>query len=101
MVRHVALFRFKPEATWEDVSKLEAALRQLPAKIPCIQSYRFGRNIGLQEGNADFALVADFPDEDGLRTYASHPDHLEVIKTLVRPIMAGREAIQYVIEDTE
>lgn len=101
MVRHVALFRLKPEATSEDVSRLEAALRQLPAKIPCIQSYRFGRDLGLQDGNADFGLVADFLDEAGLRTYANHPEHLDVIENLVRPITAQREAIQYVIEHTE
>jgi hypothetical protein len=94
----VALFRWKPEATAADVSKVEAALRQLPDKIPCIQSYRFGRDLGVQEGNADFGLVADFIDEDGLQTYANHPEHQAVIRELIRPIMAGREAIQYVIE---
>ena len=94
----MALFRWKPETTAADVSKVEAALRQLPDKIPCIQSYRFGRDLGVQEGNADFGLVADFIDEDGLQTYANHPEHQAVIRELIRPIMAGREAIQYVIE---
>jgi hypothetical protein len=101
MLRHVALFRWKAEATAEDVSKLEAALHDLPGKIPCIQSYRFGRDLGVQEGNADFALVADFADEDGLQTYANHPQHQEVIATLIRPIMEKREAIQYVIDHTD
>ena len=27
------------------------------AKIPCIVAYRFGRDIGVQDGNADFALA--------------------------------------------
>ena len=101
MLRHVALFHWKPEATAEDVSKIEAALHQLPDKIPCIQSYRFGRDLGVQDGNADFALVADFVDEEGLRTYATHPDHQAVIRDLIRPIMASREAIQYVIDHTD
>jgi hypothetical protein len=101
MLRHVALFRWKPETTSEDISKLEAALRQLPAKIPCIQSYRFGRNLDLQEGNADFGVVADFADEAGLRTYSDHPDHQAVLKNLLRPITARRDAIQYVIEHPE
>lgn len=98
MLRHVALFRWKPETTEEDVSKVEAALRLLPAKIPCIQSYRFGRDLGVQDGNADFGLVADFVDEDGLETYANHPEHRAVIVNLIRPITERREAIQYVIE---
>lgn len=98
MLRHVALFRWKPEATAGDVSKVEAALYQLPAKIPCIRSYRFGRDVGVQDGNADFAVVADFTDQEGLLTYASHPDHQAVIQNLIRPILAQREAIQYVID---
>ena len=80
MLRHVALFRWKPEATAADVSRVEAALHQLPSKIPCIQAYRFGRDLGVQDGNADFALVADFA---------------------IRPIMAQREAIQYVIDRSD
>jgi hypothetical protein len=76
VLRHVALFRWKPEATAEDVSKVEAALHQLPAKIPCIQSYRFGRDLGVQDGNA-------------------------VIQNLIRPILAQRVAIQYVIDHSD
>jgi len=101
VLRHIALFRWKPEATAEDVSKIEAALHRLPGKIPCIQSYRFGRDLGVQEGNADFALVADFSDEEALAVYANHPDHLAVIQNLIRPIMAQREAIQYVIDHSD
>jgi hypothetical protein len=98
VLRHVVVFRWKPEATAQDVSKVEAALRGLPEKIPCIHSYRFGRDLGVQEGNADFGMVADFTDEQGLKTYANHPDHQAIINNLIRPILAGREAIQYVID---
>ncbi len=101
MLRHVVLFRWKPQATAEDVSKVEAALHQLPGKIPCIQAYRFGRDLGVQDGNADFALVADFADEEGLRTYANHPDHQAVLTSTIRPILAQREAIQYVIDHAD
>ena len=101
MVRHVALFRWKPQTTAEDVARVEEALRTLPAKIPCIQSYRFGRDLGVQEGNADFALVADFVDEKALETYATHPDHQAVLRERIRPILAQREAIQYVIDHAD
>jgi hypothetical protein len=101
MLRHVALFRWKPETTAADISKVEAALHQLPSKIPCILAYRFGRDLGVQDGNADFALVADFTDQEGLAIYANHPDHLAVIQNLIRPIVAQREAIQYVIDHSD
>jgi hypothetical protein len=64
VLRHIALFRRKPEATAADVSRVEAALHQLP-------------------------------------TYANHPDHQAVIQNLIRPIMAQREAIQYVIDHAD
>ena len=101
MVRHVALFRWKPDTAEADVSKLEQELHGLPTKIACIQSYRFGRDLGLQEGNADFAIVADFTDEAGLEQYANHPDHQEVLNGRIRPMLAHREAIQYVIDQTD
>jgi hypothetical protein len=101
VLRHVALFRWKPQTTAEDVSKIEAAMHQLPTKIPWIQSYRFGRDLGIMAGNADFALVADFADQEALTTYANHPDHLAVIQNLIRPILAQREAIQYVIDQSD
>jgi Stress responsive A/B Barrel Domain len=98
VVRHVALFHWKADTTAEDVSKVEEALHQLPTKIACIQSYRFGRDLGVQDGNADFALVADFVDQEALETYANHPDHQAVLTTLIRPITDRRVAIQYVID---
>jgi hypothetical protein len=101
VVRHVALFRWKPETTAADVSKLEQELHALPTRIACIQSYRFGRDLGLQEGNADFAIVADFIDAAGLEEYANHPDHLAVLNGRIRPMLAHREAIQYVIDHTD
>jgi hypothetical protein len=94
----VALFRWKPETTAAEVSELEQELQALPARIACIQSYRFGRDLGLQEGNADFAIVADFIDEAGLEEYANHPDHQAVLNGRIRPMLAHREAIQYVVD---
>jgi hypothetical protein len=101
MLRHVALFRWKPEVSAADVSLIEEGLRTLPSQIPSIQSYRFGRDLGIQDGNADFAVVADFVDEQGLRTYSEHPAHVAVLTERIRPVLARREAIQYVIEDSD
>ena len=101
MLRHVVLFRWKPDTTDAQVSGVEAALHALPDRIPCIQSYRYGRDLAIQDGNADFALVADFIDHDGLATYANHPEHQAVLREQIRPIMQSREAVQYVIEDRD
>jgi len=71
VLRRVALFRWKPETTAAEVSKVEAALHQLPTKIPCILSYRFGRDLGVHDGNADFARVAQ---REAIQCVIEHPD---------------------------
>jgi hypothetical protein len=101
MVRHIALFRWKEGTTEADVSRVEEGLRPLPSQIPCIRAYRFGRDLGIQAGNADFAVVADFEDEEALRSYAEHPVHVAVVEERIHPLVRAREAIQYVIEDSE
>ena len=42
-------------------------------------------------------MVADFDDADGYRVYRDHPAHVAVIAERIRPILAGRAAVQYVI----
>ncbi len=101
MLRHVALFRWKPEATAENIARLEHGLSGLPAKIPAINAYHFGRNLGIQQGNADFAVVADFADQAGFEAYTRDPVHQAVINERLRPILAHREAIQYIIDRTD
>jgi hypothetical protein len=96
VIRHVAVFRWNPEAPPASVEAFASALGGLPALIPEIRSYRFGPDarLGLS-ANADFAVVADFDDAEGLAAYAHHPAHQDVIGRLLRPIVADRLAVQF------
>ncbi len=93
-VHHIVLFRWKPETTREQVAELAVGLSGLPALLPSIRSYDFGEDLGLAEGNVDFAIVAGFDDEAGYREYAEHPDHLAFIRDRLRPLIAERAALQ-------
>ena len=95
MFRHVALFRFQSEATAEQREALIARLRALPAQIPELRAYHIGADAGLNPGNFEFAVVADFDDVSDYRIYADHPDHQVVITEYLRPILAERAAVQY------
>ena len=59
MIRHVAVFTFTDEATDEDVVAMESALAGLPAAIAEIRSYTIGRDLGLGDGNYDYAVIGD------------------------------------------
>jgi hypothetical protein len=95
VIRHCVVFRFAEGTTAEQVEALAAALRTLPDRIPGIEGYTVGADLGLRPANADFAVVADFADEDAFLTYSGHPDHLAVIEEFVTPIVTERHAVQF------
>jgi len=92
---HVAVFTWKVGVTDADVRALCDGLAALPGTIDEIQGYRFGADAGLADGNADFAVVADFADGAAFRAYASHPAHLDVVDRLLKPLLDRRSAVQF------
>ena len=96
MIRHVVLFRWKPEATDEQKKLVAAELGKLPSAIPSIRSYVLGADAGINKGNAEFAVTADFDDEAGYLAYRDDPTHREVIASHITPIAAERIAAQFV-----
>ncbi|MEU2347971.1 Dabb family protein [Modestobacter sp. NPDC049651] len=97
MIRHVVLFTWTESTDAATRAATVAALRRLPEEVGGMTGFAVGPDAGLVEGNADTALVADFPDEAAYRTYAEHPRHLEVIAEHVRPHLASRTAVQYAV----
>ena len=95
MFRHVVLFNWTPEATEEQKERMTEELGRLPALIPSLRAYHFGRNAGINPGGYDFGLVADCDDLDGYLAYRDNPEHRAVIDRFITPIVAQRVAIQY------
>jgi hypothetical protein len=97
MLRHVAVFTWSDAAGPDRRASAEAALRRLPEVVGGMSSLVVASDAGLVEGNADTVLIADFPDADAFRRYAEHPVHRAVLDEHVRPWLAGRAAVQYVV----
>ena len=74
MIRHTVMFRWTPNWTNDQRVAVENALGELPGVVPTIRSYHFGSDIGVNEGNFDFVVVADFDDVEGFLVYRDHPD---------------------------
>jgi hypothetical protein len=94
VIRHIALFRWKPEATAEQKALVATELARLPAIVPSVRSFVTGPDAGISEGNADFAVLAEFDDEAGLAAYRDDPTHRAIIADHIAPIMAERTAVQ-------
>jgi Stress responsive A/B Barrel Domain len=95
MFRHASLFTFTPETTQERQQELARQLRTLPGAIQEIKVYHVGPDAGLNPGNYQVGIVADFASVEDYLVYRDHPVHQELIQAYVRPIVANRAAVQY------
>ncbi len=95
MFRHVVLFTWRPDATQDAKEALHRELPKMPVAIGQIRAYRFGPDAGVNPGNSDYAVVADFDDKAGYLAYRDHPAHRDLVTRFVTPIVAGRAAIQF------
>jgi hypothetical protein len=90
--RHVVLLTLDEAC---DVDGLVGALRALPERIPALDHYVVGRDLGLREGNATVAIVADCADEAAWRAYVDHPAHRQVVEEWITPHAVGRQSVQH------
>jgi Stress responsive A/B Barrel Domain len=97
MIRHVVLFAWTDEATSEQKQRVADELRALPPQMSGLRAYHVGHDAGLVDGNADFAVVADFDDVASFLAYREHPAHRAVINDSIAPITRQRSAVQYEI----
>ena len=93
--RHVVLFRWNADATEEQKQAAQDRLNTLPGVIPELRAYSCGGDAGINPGNADFAVVADFADRDAYLVYRDHPVHRRIVDEYLTPIVAERYAVQY------
>jgi stress responsive alpha/beta barrel protein len=95
MIRHVVLFTWSEEADAERRATALAALRRLQQDVGGMTSMVVADDAQLTDGNAHTVLIADFPDVEAFRRYASDPVHQAVLAEHVRPWLAARSAVQY------
>jgi hypothetical protein len=89
------MIRLTQDMTDAQKEALRAGLGRLPEVIPEIRSFRFGEDAGLNEGNFDFVVTADFDDADGYLAYRDHPDHKQLVAELMAPFVTKRAAVQF------
>ena len=100
MVKHIILWTLKDEYTNEEKSKIKAGIKSglegLMGKIEGLESIKVYTE-GLQSSNADLMLDSTFKDENALKGYAVHPEHVAVANEIVRPFTATRSCLDFEI----
>ena len=96
MIRSIALFRFKPGTSTEQIATIDAAMKGL--RLKGMRSWAMLPDLGFREGNMQYIVVADFDDEAAYREYDADPEHNRVRRELLAPIAERVERLQYRVE---
>lgn len=96
MLRHCVMFKFKEDATKEQVKEVVDALAALPKKIDSIVDFENGVNNSEEGRSKGFTHVflITFKDEKGREKYLPHPAHNEFIQKAL-PIIDDVLVVDY------
>jgi len=95
MIRHVVVITWLPAATGEQKQRARDELGTLPPLMSGLRNYTLGTDIGVNAGNADLAIVADFDDTASYLAYRDHPAHVDIVSRFIAPIAVQRRAVQF------
>ena len=98
MVKHIILWKLKDALSGEEKKEVKAGIKEglegLKGKIPGLIDIKV-RTEGLASSNADVMLDSAFESEEALKGYSSHPAHVQVADTKVRPYTEIRMCLDY------
>ena len=85
-VKHIVIFKYKPSATAEQISRVTEAFKSLKTKIPGIISFEYGVNNSPENLNKGFTHVylLTFANAKARDQYLPHPEHKKFGELLSR-----------------
>ena len=98
MVKHIILWHLKDELSTEEKKEVKRGIKEglegLKGKIPGLLEIKVITE-GLVSSNAEVMLDSSFEDEEALKVYATHPEHVAVADGKVRPFTKTRLCLDY------
>ena len=99
-LRHVVSFKFKPDATQEQIDAVVVAFRDLKKSIPQIQVFEWGTNVSPEKHDKGFThcFILTFQSEKDRDDYLVHSEHKKFGQNL-GPVLADVFVIDYWVKD--
>ena len=96
MVKHVILWKLKDEIADKAAVKagIKTGLEGLKGVVPGLVDIRVNTE-GLASSTADVMLDSTFESAAALKGYSTHPAHVEVANTKVRPYTQTRMCLDF------
>ena len=95
MFTHIWSMTFTEEATTDQRADFVATMAELPSQIEGVQSFRSGVDLGLNPGNSDVVIVAEFAEATAWSAYLDASAHVAFVHDRVTPLCASCGAIQF------
>ena len=93
MVKHIVMFKLT-EKTYQNMELATDSLRSLENKIETLKFIEIGTDFLESDRSYDIVLTAHFENQEGLKTYSSHENHLPVVK-IMRSLCSSSVVVDY------
>ncbi len=95
MTKHIILWKLKEKYNTDAVKQdIKVGLEGLLGVIDGLVEIKVQTN-SLESSNADVMLYSVFRDAQALKNYATHPEHVRVADTYVRPFTETRLCLDF------
>ena len=99
MVKHIILWTLNPELSEDEKNKVKAGIKAglegLVGIVPGLLEVHVHIDGRLASSNADVMLDSTLESAEALKVYATHPSHVEVANTKVRPFTVQRSCLDF------
>lgn len=99
MVKHIILWTLNPELTETQKAEvklgIKTGLEGLKGKVPGLLDVVVNIDGRLASSNCDVMLDSTLENEAALKAYATHPAHVAVADTKVRPYTVQRTCLDF------
>ena len=95
MIRNIVVVKVKPNTSHCQIQDIAKALDKLKPTGRLASALHC--DLGLREGNMDFAIIADFRDAATYQSYDILPEHQRIRTEMVAPIALQVDRIQIAI----
>jgi hypothetical protein len=89
------MFKFKDEDKASNIKKVKNKLDELVNKIDVLKSMEVGINFNQSDRAFDLSLYSTFENENNLKTYATHEEHLKVVE-LIKEVTLESKVVDYI-----
>lgn len=101
MVKHIILWTLKDDLSEKEKESIKKGIKEglesLVGQVPGLIEVKVHINGRLDSSNTDVMLDSTLESAEALKNYSTHPAHVMIANTRVRPYMASRSCLDFEI----